>query len=95
MAQTERTDLEGKMTKEAVNAFISNLFWRSQRVRSVCGCGMPSKWNPEAEQPFMMSVPASEADPSYPEDETILVQGIIDAWFEGMRLFLWTTKRTV
>ena len=36
-----------------------------------------------------MSVPASEADPSYPEDETILVQGIIDAWFpEGDEIVL-------
>ena len=41
------------------------------------------------EQPFVMSVPASEADPSYPEDETILVQGIIDAWFpEGDEIVL-------
>mgnify|MGYP000778597256 FL=1 len=41
------------------------------------------------EQPFVMSIPASEADPSYPADETILVQGIIDAWFtEGEKLVL-------
>lgn len=58
-----------------------------------------SGWNADAEcllnetlkreQPFVMSVPASEADPSYPEDETILVQGIIDAWFpEGDEIVL-------
>ena len=37
----------------------------------------------------MMSIPASEADPSYPEDETILVQGVIDACFtEGDEIIL-------
>ena len=33
------------------------------------------------EQPFVILVPASKIDPSYPEDESIMVQGIIDAYF--------------
>ena len=33
------------------------------------------------EQPFVLGVPASEIDRSFPSDETILVQGIIDAFF--------------
>lgn len=33
------------------------------------------------EKPFMMGIPASELDDKYPESETVLIQGIIDAWF--------------
>ncbi|MBQ7464494.1 MAG: PD-(D/E)XK nuclease family protein, partial [Lachnospiraceae bacterium] len=33
------------------------------------------------EQPFVILVKASEIDPSYPDDEKIMVQGIIDAYF--------------
>lgn len=33
------------------------------------------------EQPFVILVKADEIDPSYPEDEKIMVQGIIDAYF--------------
>ncbi len=34
------------------------------------------------EKPFMMGVSAKELDPGFPENETVLVQGIIDAFFE-------------
>lgn len=34
------------------------------------------------EQPFILGLPASKLDRSFPESETILVQGIIDAFFE-------------
>ena len=34
------------------------------------------------EQPFVLDVPADEIDSSWPADEKILVQGIIDAYFE-------------
>ncbi|SFC39984.1 helicase-exonuclease AddAB subunit AddA [Butyrivibrio sp. YAB3001] len=33
------------------------------------------------EKPFMMGVPASELDPKFPQEEMVLIQGIIDAWF--------------
>ena len=33
------------------------------------------------ERPFVLSRPASVIDPSYPSDENILIQGIIDAYF--------------
>ncbi len=33
------------------------------------------------EQPFTFSIPANEADPSWPHDQELLVQGIIDAYF--------------
>ena len=34
------------------------------------------------ETPFVLRVSADVIDPDYPGDETVLVQGIIDAWFE-------------
>ena len=41
------------------------------------------------EQPFTLGVRASEINPDYPEDEPILVQGIIDAFFyEGDSIVL-------
>ncbi len=41
------------------------------------------------ETPFTYSVPADTIDPSFPSSETILVQGVIDAWFtEGGRIIL-------
>lgn len=33
------------------------------------------------EQPFIISVPASKIDSSYPEEDRVMVQGIIDAFF--------------
>ncbi len=33
------------------------------------------------EKPFMMGVAAKEINPAFPEEEMVLVQGIIDAWF--------------
>ncbi len=33
------------------------------------------------EMPFLIGRPADEIDPSYPHEETILVQGIVDAYF--------------
>ena len=90
MAQTEELIAEGKMTKEAVEC----IYFKSVLAfaKSPVGMRMRNAFLNETlkrEQPFVMSVPASEADPSYPEDETILVQGIIDAWFpEGDEIVL-------
>ncbi len=33
------------------------------------------------EKPFMMGVSARELDPGFPEEEMVLVQGIVDVWF--------------
>ena len=48
------------------------------------------------EQPFVMEISAKEADPSYPEEEKILIQGIIDAWFpegDGLVIVDYKTDR--
>ena len=34
------------------------------------------------EQPFVLGLSAAELSPSFPEEETVLVQGIIDVWLE-------------
>lgn len=34
------------------------------------------------EAPFRMTVPAREVDPAWDTDEPVMIQGIIDAWFE-------------
>ena len=34
------------------------------------------------ESPFRMTVPAREVDPAWNTDEPVMIQGIIDAWFE-------------
>nr|MCR5671294.1 helicase-exonuclease AddAB subunit AddA [Butyrivibrio sp.] len=45
------------------------------------------------EKPFMMGVSASNLDKRFPEDEMVLVQGIIDAWFtEGDDIILMDYK---
>lgn len=33
------------------------------------------------EQPFVMGIPASQMDPVFPDEETVLIQGIMDAFF--------------
>nr|WP_297707657.1 helicase-exonuclease AddAB subunit AddA [uncultured Butyrivibrio sp.] len=33
------------------------------------------------EKPFMMGIPASELNEKFPQEEMVLIQGIIDAWF--------------
>ncbi len=33
------------------------------------------------EQPFVLGIPASRMDPAFPEEETVLIQGIMDAFF--------------
>jgi len=45
------------------------------------------------EKPFMMGVAASELDEKFPKSETVLVQGIVDAWFiEGEDIILMDYK---
>ncbi|MDE7008974.1 MAG: PD-(D/E)XK nuclease family protein, partial [Lachnospiraceae bacterium] len=34
------------------------------------------------EQPFVMGLSANRLDPEYPEQEQVLIQGIIDVYFE-------------
>ena len=45
------------------------------------------------EKPFMMGISANELDAKFPEEEMVLIQGIIDAWFiEGDEIVLMDYK---
>ena len=33
------------------------------------------------ETPFTIAIAADRVDPAYPENENVLVQGVVDAWF--------------
>ena len=46
------------------------------------------------EQPFVLDMPAKEIDKSWPEGENILVQGVIDAWFEEDGSFVLVDYKT-
>ena len=53
-------------------------------MKEAAGCGMLFR-----EQPFMIAKPASEIQKGCPEEERVLVQGIIDAYFlEGQDIVL-------
>ena len=55
-----------------------------KRMKEAAGCGMLFR-----EQPFMIAKPASEIQKGWPEEERVLVQGIIDAYFlEGQDIVL-------
>lgn len=48
------------------------------------------------EQPFVLAIPATALNPAYPEEEKVLIQGIIDAYFEeedGLVLLDYKTDR--
>lgn len=55
-----------------------------KRMERAAACGRLYR-----EQPFVISIEASELNPSWPGEETVLVQGIIDAYFlEGEDIIL-------
>ena len=56
-------------------AFLSSDLCRRMRRAFLCG-------TLHREAQFVMSIPAREADPGIASGEPVLVQGIIDAWFE-------------
>ena len=50
------------------------------------------------EQPFVLAIPAQRLKETFPEDETVLIQGIIDAYFEeedGIVLVDYKTDRII
>ncbi len=49
----------------------------AERMERAARAGRLSK-----EQPFVLGLPAGEMDPAFPDEETVLIQGIIDVFFE-------------
>ena len=93
----EQLVLEGKMTSVAaktVNPYDIYLFCRTglcQRMLKAQSEGGLFK-----EQPFVIARAAREISPEYDSDREILIQGIMDAWFEeedGLVLLDYKTDR--
>jgi len=82
-AQIETLQEENKMSREEADSVrVRDLVWFAkgmlgQRMKKAYQNG-----SLHTEQPFVMAVPASQIREDYPEQEKILVQGIIDAYFE-------------
>lgn len=83
MRQKDEILLQGKMEKEElalvnmdkVEAFLESSL--AMEMTEADKAGMLFK-----EQPFVMAIPAKRVDPKFPEEETMLIQGIIDAYYE-------------
>jgi ATP-dependent helicase/nuclease subunit A len=79
----KRTEERGRISEEGaksvwtpdITAFLASDV--GQRMGAAFRRGQLTR-----EKPFMMGVSAKELDPLFPEDEMVLVQGIIDAFFE-------------
>ncbi|MDE6974428.1 MAG: helicase-exonuclease AddAB subunit AddA, partial [Lachnospiraceae bacterium] len=74
---------EEKLTgvwRDSVSAAKILIFLKSslaKRMRKAGACGKLHR-----EQPFVMGLSANRLDPEYPEQEQVLIQGIIDVYFE-------------
>ena len=96
-SQLRKFTEEGLMSEEESDLVLAgpiSVFLSSglgQRMRAADEAGLLRR-----EQPFTLSLPANEIDPSWPADETVLVQGVIDAYFEedgGLVLVDYKTDR--
>ena len=64
-----------RINRGRISAFLNSEI--GQRMRAAAARGALYR-----ERPFSMRIPASQADRSWSEEESILIQGIIDAYFE-------------
>lgn len=81
--QIEQMIMDGKLSKEDTGCL--NLTDLEVFLRTELGCRMYQaglNGTLFREQPFVIGISASEVHPSWPAQEKILIQGIIDAFFE-------------
>lgn len=81
--QLEEMISQGKLKEEDKSCLDTEdlvRFLHSGLGRRMCRAGADRKLF--REQPFVMGIPAKEAYEDWPEQEMVLVQGIIDAYFE-------------
>ena len=82
-AEMERIQAEGRMKEEECALIYRKdmvTILQSEvcaRMRTADAAGRLYR-----EAPFFMGIPASVMDPAFPEEETILIQGVIDAYWE-------------
>ena len=55
-------------------------FFRTELARRMADAALRGRLR--REQPFVMGIAANRIQPAFPADETMLIQGIIDAYFE-------------
>lgn len=83
LAQMEQQEAAGRLSqsyKESVNVKKAAGFLRSdlaERMRTAEQAGVLYR-----EQAFVLGIPANRLQPQFPSDEIVLVQGIIDVYFE-------------
>ena len=81
--QLEALQEENKMSREEADSVrVRDLVWLAKGMLGQRMKRAYQKGRLYTEQPFVMAVPASQIRAAYPEQEEILVQGIIDAYFE-------------
>ncbi len=96
-AQAETIIAAGKMSKEDVYLVNFNKvaeFFLSKLGQDMIRADKGGKL--KKEQPFVMNIPAKRLKEGFPEGETVLIQGIIDAYFEtedGIVLMDYKTDR--
>lgn len=87
--QLKEKDLQSISVEQLMKYYGSPI---GLRMKAAAAAGMLYR-----EQPFVMSVPAKRVEEKYSEHDTVLVQGIIDAYFEEdgeMVLLDYKTDRT-
>ncbi|MBQ0043230.1 MAG: helicase-exonuclease AddAB subunit AddA [Lachnospiraceae bacterium] len=65
----------GLINRKKIKTFLGSN--AGNRMRAAYNAGKLKR-----EQPFVLGIPANEVRESYPAEETVLIQGIIDAFFE-------------
>ena len=94
-SEIERMLASGKMSKEYAGAL-----WKEKLVRFCKSPVAQRMAKAEAEnklyreQPFVLGIPASRLDPKFPAEETVLIQGIIDVFFEENGEFILLDYKT-
>lgn len=76
----QKKELLSEEYRRAVNPKQLLVFLNSSLARRMGQAAAEGKL--KKEQPFVLGIPASELSGEFPENETLLVQGIIDVWFE-------------
>ena len=86
----EKEKASGRLTEEYAQmidpALIERFLAHDEGRRMIAAAADSRLWR---EQPFFMSVPAARINPAFPDGENVLIQGVIDAfWQEGDELIL-------
>ena len=76
----ENLVMQGKLTEEEANAAEPSAI--SRFYSGSLGKRMKNSAHVFREQTFEVMIPASEVDESYPPDENVILQGVIDCFFE-------------